>query len=269
MFAQLMSDARSAEYELVESGDEDRLFYKLPWWKKLDRDGLRAWRPTWSSRSCCSRRVHGSRRRTATTTVDDGLRVRDRGDRGQRDQRQRACTAADPVAPAKAAGSGRATGSSRSTARPVTHWEELQTPSAATARQRHDRRRARRRARLTLHPHDGLAAARPGRPAADHQGRLPRRPPTQQRERQGIGFAVTTMADGTWETLKTIGALPVKVYHVGRAAVGLEERDPTGPMSVVGAGRVAGEVASEHRSPTPTGSSPWSCCWPASTCSSA
>ena len=29
MFAQLMSDARSAEYELVEKGDEDRLFYKL------------------------------------------------------------------------------------------------------------------------------------------------------------------------------------------------------------------------------------------------
>ncbi len=35
MFAQLISDARSAEYELVEKGDEDRLFYKLPWWKKV------------------------------------------------------------------------------------------------------------------------------------------------------------------------------------------------------------------------------------------
>ena len=53
------------------------------------------------------------------------------------------------------------------------------------------------------------------------------------------------MADGTWETMKTIGALPQKVYHVGLAAVGVEERDPTGPMSVVGAGRVAGEMASE------------------------
>ena len=71
--------------------------------------------------------------------------------------------------------------------------------------------------------------------------------PTTQRERQGLGYAVTTMADGTWQTLKAIGAMPVKVYHVGRAALGLEERDPTGPMSVVGAGRVAGEVASEHK----------------------
>ena len=57
------------------------------------------------------------------------------------------------------------------------------------------------------------------------------------------------MADGTWETMKTIAALPQKVYHVGLAAVGVEERDPTGPMSVVGAGRVAGELASEDSSP--------------------
>ena len=35
MFAQLISDARAAEYELVEPGDEDRLFYRLPWWKKI------------------------------------------------------------------------------------------------------------------------------------------------------------------------------------------------------------------------------------------
>ena len=53
------------------------------------------------------------------------------------------------------------------------------------------------------------------------------------------------MADGTWQTMKTIAAMPEKVYHVARAAVGVEERDPNGPMSVVGAGRVAGEVASE------------------------
>ena len=70
--------------------------------------------------------------------------------------------------------------------------------------------------------------------------------PTTERERQGVGYVVSTMADGTWQTLQTIAALPMKVYHVGRAALGLEERDPNGPMSVVGAGRVAGEMASEQ-----------------------
>ena len=55
-----------------------------------------------------------------------------------------------------------------------------------------------------------------------------------------------TMATGTWQTVQTIGPLPQKLYHVARAAVGLEERDVNGPISIVGAGRVAGEVASQH-----------------------
>jgi membrane-associated protease RseP (regulator of RpoE activity) len=38
--------------------------------------------------------------------------------------------------------------------------------------------------------------------------------------------------------------MPQKVYHVTRAALGLEKRDANSPMSVVGAGRVAGEFAS-------------------------
>ena len=35
LFTQLISDARAAEWELVQPGDEDRLFYKLPPWKKI------------------------------------------------------------------------------------------------------------------------------------------------------------------------------------------------------------------------------------------
>ena len=35
MFTQLISDARAAEWEHVSPGDEDRLFYKMTWWKKV------------------------------------------------------------------------------------------------------------------------------------------------------------------------------------------------------------------------------------------
>ena len=35
IFAQLVSDARSAEYEHVAPEDHDRLFYRLPWWKRV------------------------------------------------------------------------------------------------------------------------------------------------------------------------------------------------------------------------------------------
>ena len=71
--------------------------------------------------------------------------------------------------------------------------------------------------------------------------------PALQRERQGVGYVTSTMGEGTWETLKTIGAMPQKVYHVSRAALGLEQRDVNSPMSVVGAGRVAGEFASNDQ----------------------
>ncbi len=35
MFTQLISDARAAEWETIRPEDSDRLFYKMPWWKKV------------------------------------------------------------------------------------------------------------------------------------------------------------------------------------------------------------------------------------------
>ena len=35
LFTQLISDARAAEWELIGPEDEPRLFYKMPWWKKV------------------------------------------------------------------------------------------------------------------------------------------------------------------------------------------------------------------------------------------
>src|SRR5680860_1416665 len=35
LFTQLITDARNAEYENVDRGEQDRLFYRKPWWQKL------------------------------------------------------------------------------------------------------------------------------------------------------------------------------------------------------------------------------------------
>ena len=35
LFTQLISDARAAEWEYVKKHETDRLFYRLPWWKKV------------------------------------------------------------------------------------------------------------------------------------------------------------------------------------------------------------------------------------------
>jgi membrane-associated protease RseP (regulator of RpoE activity) len=39
----------------------------------------------------------------------------------------------------------------------------------------------------------------------------------------------------------------MKVFDVGQAIFGLEERDPTGPVSIVGGGRLAGETAAHEQ----------------------
>jgi membrane-associated protease RseP (regulator of RpoE activity) len=44
-----------------------------------------------------------------------------------------------------------------------------------------------------------------------------------------------------------IGKLPVSVWDVAQAIVGLEERDPNGPVSIVGGGRIAGEIAASDQ----------------------
>lgn len=46
------------------------------------------------------------------------------------------------------------------------------------------------------------------------------------------------------QTGKIILTLPVRLYDVAQAAFGSEERDPNGPLGVVGVSRLAGEVAS-------------------------
>jgi len=53
-----------------------------------------------------------------------------------------------------------------------------------------------------------------------------------------------TKATGTYlgQTVDVVAQLPTQLYHVTRAALGLEERSQTSVMGIVGIGRTAGEV---------------------------
>jgi len=101
MFTQIISDARAAEYELVEPGDEKRLFYRLPWWKKVI---VMAGGPTVNLVLAFLLfggvfMLHGIDK--PTTTVDE---VSDCVIAATEENLDRACTPADPVAPARQAG---------------------------------------------------------------------------------------------------------------------------------------------------------------------
>lgn len=247
MFAQLVSDARSAEWELVEEADHDRLFYNKAWWKRVIIMGSGVMINLVLAFLLFAVVFMGYGVQKPTTTVETVSQCVIAVTQANRDQPPRDCTSADPVAPAKAAGFRAGDRIVSFNGAAVESWPQVQREiranraKAATVVVERDGRQ------LTLHPSTVVS------PRMDLKD--PERitkvgflgvAPTTHRVRQGPGYVVSTMADGTWQTLQTIGAMPVKVYHVGRAAIGLEERDPTGPMSVVGAGRVAGEVAAQH-----------------------
>ncbi|MFA1550660.1 RIP metalloprotease [Actinomadura chokoriensis] len=67
--------------------------------------------------------------------------------------------------------------------------------------------------------------------------------PTQAMERQGPGAVASTMGDLTARTTESLLRMPQKMVGVWNAAFGDDERDPNGPVGVVGVSRIGGEVA--------------------------
>ncbi len=61
---------------------------------------------------------------------------------------------------------------------------------------------------------------------------------------QPITAVLPMVGDTIASTVGLVVNLPEKLYGVAQAAFGSGERDPNGPISVVGVGRVAGEIAS-------------------------
>jgi membrane-associated protease RseP (regulator of RpoE activity) len=60
---------------------------------------------------------------------------------------------------------------------------------------------------------------------------------------QGPFYGVTFTVDALGQIASTIYHLPEYLWDAGRAAFGYAERDPNGIISIVGAGRIAGEIA--------------------------
>jgi membrane-associated protease RseP (regulator of RpoE activity) len=248
VMSQLISDARAAEYEQVQPGDEDRLFYRLTWWKKLVvmMAGVTTNLVIAFLLFAVVYMGHGVL--TPTTTVDQVSSCVVAYDPAA--TTQPACTADDPVAPAKKAGIRPGDRIVSFNGTPVHTWVDAQKlirgneAGAATIVVERDGRRVTTRTSTTV-------SARPGTGSADRVTKVGFLGvvPVQENVRQGPGFVVSQMASGTWATVQGIGSLPVKLYHVARAAVGLEQRDQDSPMSVVGAGRVAGQMTSQAAVP--------------------
>ncbi len=248
LFTQLISDARAAEWELVGPEDEKRLFYKMSWWKKvivmaagplvniviafLIFLGVFA---TWGN-------ANDTRIVPVVSDINPCV--------VPYDESGRECTPDDTISPAAQAGLEPGDEFVSFNGVAITEWDQLSSlirendSGEAEIVVRRDGELA------TLHTNT-LVEARPT--SAENEtlvevGFLGVYP-SRERETGGVLYTISAMGGMTVDVAKSLVSLPAKVFDVGQAIVGVEERDPEGPMSVVGGGRLAGETTAHEDFP--------------------
>lgn len=237
LFTQLVADARNAEYETVEEADQDRLFYKLPWWKKVI---VMAGGPMVNvaiSVVLFAIVLMGFGVLQPTTTVqsvsDCAITDAEAG---------RACTDDDPITPARKAGIEPGDRIIGFNGTEVGSWDQLtglirkNGDRVATLELERDGETITKDVSTTV-----LARASLEDPSQTEKVGFLGVQPVQQTQRQGPLAVGEVMGEQIKSTVIAIVRLPQRMVEVTKAAFG-DERPQDGPVSVVGASRVAGEL---------------------------
>ncbi len=248
MFTQLISDARAAEWEYVKEHDTDRLFYRLPWWKKaiVMSGGPMVNIAIAFVLFTILFATYGNPRDEVVEPVvaavpECVIPVK---------ELPRDCTSDDPATPARQAGLQPGDEFLRFNGTPVNNWEALQAAIRGNANGDAVIEVMRDGNEVTLRTNTTVQL----RPTSIEDDALTEVgflgvQPVRRLNTGGPLYTTDQMGTMTVETLKALGTLPVKVYGVGKAVVGLQERDPQGPVSIVGGGRFAGEAAASDQFP--------------------
>ncbi len=248
LFTQLISDARAAEWEYVKQHDTDRLFYRLPWWKKVV---VMAGGPMVNIAIAFSLfailfATYGNPRDevvepTVAAVPECVIPV---------EELPRACTAEDPPTPASEAGIRPGDEILSFNGQPYRDWEDLQSQIRANADGDAVIEVRRGDERLTLSTNTTVTLRQTSLEdeTLTEVGFLGVQPEAHLRT-GGLVYTTQQMGHMAVETVEALAQLPVKVYEVGRAIVGLQERDPESPVSIVGGGRFAGEAAASEAFP--------------------
>lgn len=247
-FATMVQDARAANDEtLVE--DDDRVFYKLPVFKRVIIMLGGPFMNLLLAIVLFTILLSGIGVQTATTTVASVSEcVIPAG------EERTACEASDPSAPAAAAGIRAGDEIIAIDGTPVTTFTEVSSVIRESPEEPVDVVVVRDGAELTLSVTPAAVEQQmyddAGQPVVDADGDPVVATVGVAGIRQEVAYEREPVWSGAQTAFENVGAvagiiwqLPVKVWETGVATVTGQERDPNGPLSVVGAGVIAGEVA--------------------------
>ncbi len=259
---QMVSETRSMEAERLQPGDENRQFYQLPIYKRII---IMLGGPCMNlliGILCLSVVVLSFGTAQPTTKVSAVNQCIQKVQAGQEEQKTE-CGAEDPAAPAYEAGIKPGDKIVRFANQDIDSWDQL----SRLIREHGNQdvpvvvERDGREVGLSMSP---MITQRPvtdaaGVPQTDTEGK------TRTQEVGFIGISpeqdlkagsISEIPPVIGQTFNQIGGviikLPVRVWDVGVALFTQKERPADSPMSVVGVGRVAGEVASTQDITTKT-----------------
>jgi membrane-associated protease RseP (regulator of RpoE activity) len=240
LLGQLIADARAAEYEHVTPADRDRLFYTRPWWQKVIVMSGGPLMNVLIAVVLLSAVFMGIGIKEPTLVVNqvsDCVIPASEGDR--------LCEDGDPVAPARAAGFQSGDELISLNGEPIEDWDSFSSDIRASAGGEVTVVVERDGEPVTLTT-ETIVSERPSLddPEAFVEVGFLGITPEETYVRQDAGYVATTIWDMTKRTGEALLHLPERMWGVAKAAVLVEDRDEESPVSVVGASRVAGEVAS-------------------------
>ena len=238
-FATMVQDARDANDETVHGDDDAHVFYRLPVWKRIV---VMLGGPTMNllfAMVLFAILLTGIGVQTATTTV---ARLSECVPTTSSSE----CAASAPAAPAEEAGIQAGDTIVSIDGEPVADFDEATAIIRSSPGEQLtfviERDGTEQSLQVTPATIQGEVTAADGTTTTEEVGFV------------GIGPSVEYVTQPIWAgpqmALQNVGAvagiiwqLPAKVWETGVDLVTGEERDPNGPLSIVGAGRLSGEVA--------------------------
>ena len=246
----LVDDARLASAETIADGEDHRTFYRLPVWKKIII------------------MLGGPAMNLVLAFVFFGIVLVGFGlpqnstTLGQVSEclipatsQAQSCSDEDPAAPAAAAGLQPGDRILAIDGEEIADWDRFRaivaespgTPLEVEV----ERDGSAETFTLTPIPNERVVAAEDGTAATGPDGEVLTETvgmigatPATETVRQPVTAVPAYVGDTVERVAGVVIRLPERMVDIWNAAFGAEERDPNGPMSVVGVGRLAGEVAS-------------------------